>query len=127
MNPNPNQSNNTPTGADSQPEPLGGADYFDNIPAFGDVMDEINPEGPFIPMAELLDKQLIIRSIRFQETRKGPAAFPVFLNREGEIFHSYTGSKVLLPKLQAIANHLPVRCMFVEKEGGAFGRFYDME
>ncbi len=125
MNPNPNRPMSD--GIDERPEPLSYADMFSNARRFSDVMEEINPQGDFIPMGELLDRELCVISIRFSQTKKGPAAFPVCVNDSGEIFHTFTASKVLVPKLQNVTNHLPVLLRFVEKEGGNFGRFYDIE
>lgn len=125
MNPNPIEPDEDEV--NSQLEPLDYNGLFQKARRFQEVMEEINPQGPFVPMAQLLDRELCVISIRFATTKKGPAAFPAFVSEDGEIAHTFTASKVVVPKLQGVAKNLPVIVRFVQKEGGAFGKFYDIE
>ena len=127
MTQNPNLHDTIPDGVDSEPELIDYRELYGRARRYQEVANEIDPQGPFVPMKELLDRELCVISIRFAETRKGPAAFPAFTTAEGEIAHTFTASKVLVPKLRAVAAHLPVLIRVVDKEGGAFGHFYDIE
>lgn len=122
--PNPNDISENP---DDQAFEQMRDELFARARKYGEVLEEIQPQGPFVPIGEILDHEVIMISVRFSETKKGLAAFPVLFNSAGELFHTYTASKVVVPKLQAIVEHMPIRLVFVQKEGGNFGKFYDLE
>jgi hypothetical protein len=124
-NPNPNRYD--VSGADEISEPPGGIDFTRTVRKYGEVLEEINPRGEFVHMEDLLDKEIVVYKLEFITSKKGPGCFVIMVDENGEITHTYTGSKGIVPKLRVIAGSLPISCWFVEKEGGAHGRYWDVE
>lgn len=92
-----------------------------------DVMDEVAPQGIKTKLSEWEDKDIVLHSIRFFKGRYGNAAFVVFTDDNGELFNTVCSQRVILPKLAAIADSLPIQAHVVKKEGGQFGKYWDLE
>jgi len=57
----------------------------------------------------------------------GPAAYVVFADSNGELFNTVIGGQVVLPKLLAVMDRLPVSATITNQVGGRFGEYYDIE
>jgi len=92
-----------------------------------EVLEEIAPQGTRVKLAEWLGTEITIHSIRFFQSQHGPCAFLLFTDSNGELFNALCSWRVVLPKLAAIADQLPVTATFASKEGGQKGHYYDVE
>ena len=92
-----------------------------------EVLDEIMPQGEETKAEEWVNVPIVIHSIRFFVGQYGPAAFAVFTDENGYLFHFILGQKIIVPKLAAVREQLPVTATLVKKEGGQFGEYYDIE
>src|SRR5512143_1696129 len=84
-----------------------------------EVLEEIAPQGERRKAAEFVDQDVVIHSIRFFNGQWGPAAFVIMTDENGELFNTIVSQKIVLPKLAAVRNNLPVSCRLVhhEREG----------
>lgn len=92
-----------------------------------DVLEEIAPQGVSVKMEEIVGKEIVIHSLRFSKSEYGPFAFTIFTDEHGELFNTILGQSVLLPKLYAVRERLPVKAKIVWKPGGSYGGYYDFE
>jgi hypothetical protein len=92
-----------------------------------EVMSEVAPSGTASKLSEWVDQDIVIHSLRFFKGRYGNAAYVLFTDVNGELYNCVCSQKVVLPKLAAIAESLPVQAHVVKKESGQFGRYYDLE
>ena len=93
----------------------------------GDLLDEIMPQGEETKAEDWVDEPIVLHTIRFFVGQYGAAAFVVFTDKNGVLFHFILGQKIIVPKLAAIVDHLPVSATLSKKEGGQFGSYYDIE
>ena len=93
----------------------------------GDILDEIMPQGEETTAADFVDQTIAIHTVRFFVGQFGPAAFVVFTDENGVLYHFILGQKIVLPKLAAVVDRLPVSATLRLKEGGQFGEYYDIE
>lgn len=93
----------------------------------GDILDELMPQGAEATAAEFVDQTIVIHSIRFFMGQFGPAAFVVFTDENGVLYHFILGQKIVLPKLGAVIDRLPVSATLRRVEGGQYGEYYDIE
>jgi hypothetical protein len=91
------------------------------------VLEEIAPEGDKVKVADLVDQEIVIHSIRTFEGQFGTGAYVIGTFNDGTIFNTIIGQKIILPKLLACVEELPVACKITKHEGGQFGRYYDIE
>jgi hypothetical protein len=91
-----------------------------------EVMEEVAPQGTPSKLSEWVDQDIVIHTLRFFKGRYGNAVFVVFTDLNGELYNTVCSQKVVLPKLAAIANVLPVQAHVVRVEGGQFNRYYDI-
>lgn len=94
---------------------------------FGEVMEEIAPQGTRVRLVDWLDTPIVVHSLRFFVTHDHKCAHIMFTDINGELFNALTSWRVVLPKLAAVANQLPLECTFVKREGGQKGVYYDVE
>jgi hypothetical protein len=94
---------------------------------FGEVMEEIAPQGVKTKLAEWEDKTIVIHTVRFFQGKFGPAAYILFTDANGELFNTVLSQKIVLPKLAGAVEFLPLECTVVKKEGGQFGEYWDLE
>ena len=94
---------------------------------FSEVIEEIAPQGTRVKLSEWVDLTITIHSIRFFKSQHGPCAFLMFTDENGELFNALCSWKIVLPKLAAVAEQLPVIAKVVHKEGGQKGHYYDLE
>jgi len=93
----------------------------------GEVLDEIMPQGAETKAEDWVDEPIVLHSIRFFVGSFGPAAFVVFTDTDGVLWHFILGQKIIVPKLAAVREVLPVSATLRKKEGGQFGGYYDIE
>ena len=93
----------------------------------GDILEELMPEGLQASVEDIVDQKIVIHSIRLFVGSYGPAAFVVFTDDNGELFNFIVGQKIVLPKLLAVMDKLPVSATIKRHEGGQFGYYYDIE
>jgi len=93
----------------------------------GEVLDEIMPQGAETKAEDWVDEPIVIHSIRFFVGQYGAAAFVVFTDTDGVLWHFILGQKIIVPKLAAVREVLPVSATLRKKEGGQFGKYYDIE
>ena len=93
----------------------------------GDILEELMPQGLQASVEEVVDQEIVIHSIRLFVGSYGPAAFVVFTDDNGELFNFIIGQKIVLPKLLAVMDRLPVSATIRRHEGGQFGYYYDIE
>ncbi len=93
----------------------------------GDILDEIMPQGMETTAADFVDQEIVIHSVRFFVGQFGPAAFVVFTDTNAVLYHFILGQKIVLPKLAAAVDRLPVSATLRLVEGGQFGEYYDIE
>jgi hypothetical protein len=93
----------------------------------GDILEELMPQGLQSSVEEVIDQKIVIHSIRLFVGSYGPAAFVVFTDDNGELFNFIIGQKIVLPKLLAVMEKLPVSATIKRHEGGQFGYYYDIE
>jgi len=93
----------------------------------GDILEELMPQGLEAKIEEIVDQTIVIHSIRLFVGSYGPAAFVVFTDDNGELFNFIVGQKIVLPKLLAVMEKLPVSATIKRHEGGQFGYYYDIE
>ncbi len=95
--------------------------------SISEVLDEIMPQGEETNAADWLNTEIVIHSIRFFVGQFGAAAFVVFTDENGVLFHFVLGQRIVLPKLAAVYERLPVSATLRLVEGGQFGEYYDIE
>ncbi len=95
--------------------------------SISEVLDEIMPQGEETNAADWINAEIVIRSIRFFVGQFGAAAFVVFTDENGVLFNFVLGQRIVLPKLAAVYERLPVSATLRMKEGGQFGEYYDIE
>lgn len=93
----------------------------------GEILNELMPQGLEAKIEEIVDQTIVIHSIRLFVGSYGPAAFVVFTDDNGELFNFIVGQKIVLPKLLAAMDRLPVSATIRRHEGGQFGYYYDIE
>ena len=93
----------------------------------GDVLDEIMPQGEETKAEDWVDEPIVLHTIRFFVGQFGPAAFVVFTDKNGVLYHFILGQKIIVPKLAAVVGRLPVSATLSKKKGGQFGEYYDIE
>ena len=93
----------------------------------GDILDELMPQGLQANIEDIVDQEIVIHSVRLFVGSYGPAAFVVFTDDNGELFNFIVGQKIVLPKLLAVIEKLPVSATIKRHEGGQFGYYYDIE
>ena len=93
----------------------------------GEVLDEIMPQGAETKAEDWVDEPIVLHSVRFVVGQYGPAAFVVFTDKNGVLWHFILGQKIIVPKLAAVRDVLPVSATLRKKEGGQFGEYYDIE
>ena len=93
----------------------------------GDILDELMPQGLQANIEDIVDQEIVIHSVRLFVGSYGPAAFVVFTDDNGELFNFIVGQKIVLPKLLAAMERLPVSATIKRHEGGQFGYYYDIE
>ena len=89
------------------------------------VLDEVAPVGERIKKIDLVGKPIVIVSLRPFIGQFGPALFVIFTDDNGEIFNTIVSNRVLMPKLLAVQDRLPVSCTIVKKENDQ-GGYYDV-
>ena len=92
----------------------------------GSILEELAPQGTRVKKSDILGQEIVIRLIKPFKGKYGKALFVVFTDDNGELFNVVIGSKVLLPKLYAVRDRLPVSCVIVKKGEGE-GEYYDIE
>ncbi len=95
--------------------------------SISEVLDEIMPQGEETNAADWINAEIVIRSIRFFVGQFGAAAFVVFSDENGVLYNFIIGQKIVLPKLAAVIDRLPVSATLRLHEGGQFGEYYDIE
>jgi hypothetical protein len=95
--------------------------------ALSKVLEEIAPEGEKVKVVDLVDQDIVIHSIRPFEGQFGTGAYVIGTFNDGTVFNTIIGQRIVLPKLLACMDELPVACKIVKHEGGQFGRYYDVE
>lgn len=93
----------------------------------GSILDELMPEGESVKVSEFVDQLITIHTVRLFVGQYGPAAFVVFTDDNGVLWNFIIGQKIVLPKLIAVMDKLPVTATIREHEGGQFGHYYDIE
>ncbi len=93
---------------------------------FSAVLEEIAPMGRKVKVSELVDQPIIIRSLKFFRGTYGDAAF-VVLTLDGELCNTVIGQRVILPKLAAVRDLLPVEATIVKREVPGKNGYYDLE
>ena len=93
----------------------------------GDILDELMPQGSESNIEDVIDQTIVIHSVRLFVGSYGPAAFVVYTDKNGELFNFVVGQKIVLPKLLAAMDRLPVSATIRRHEGGQFGYYYDIE
>lgn len=94
---------------------------------FSEVYEEIAPQGTRVKLADIVDSQIIIHSVRPFMGRFGQAAFVLFTSPEGELFNTVISNKVILPKLYAVRDQLPLVATVVKKGEEGANAYYDLE
>ena len=92
-----------------------------------DVLDEIMPQGEAVKAEDFVDQPIVIHTVRFFVGQYGLAAFVVFTDVNGVLYNFVLGQKIVLPKLAAVKERLPVLATLTVHEGGQFGEYYDIE
>ena len=93
----------------------------------GEVLDEIMPQGAETKAEDWVDEPIVLHSVRFFVGQYGAAAFCVFTDKDGVLWHFILGQKIIVPKLAAAREELPLSATLRKKEGGQFGEYYDIE
>lgn len=93
----------------------------------GELLEELMPQGLDATVEDFIDQEIVIHTVRLFVGSYGPAAFVVFTDDNGELFHFVIGQKIVLPKLLAVMEKLPVSATIRRHEGGQFGYYYDIE
>lgn len=94
---------------------------------FSDVMDEIAPQGERAKLKEFEGQEIVFLSLRFFAGRFGDACFCIFTDANGEMFNMILNQKIILPKLSAVRDELPVKATVVKKEGTNGRSYWDIE
>lgn len=92
-----------------------------------DVLEEIAPQGQKTKLSDWIDQEITIVSVHWFKGKFSDACFVQFTDANGELFNMTVSGKIVLPKLAAVEDQLPVICKVVKKEGGQFGRYWDLE
>lgn len=92
-----------------------------------DVLEEIAPQGERVKTDDLIGKEITLHSIRTFQGENGPAAFCLVTDEGGALYNTIIGGKIVYPKLLAVQGQLPVSFKLVKKEGGRYGRYWDVE
>ncbi len=95
--------------------------------SLSEVLDEIMPQGEEVKAADFVNVEIVIRRVTFFVGQFGAAAFVVFTDENGVLFNFVIGQRVVLPKLAAVIDRLPVTATLRLVEGGQFGEYYDIE
>ncbi len=95
--------------------------------SISEVLDEIMPQGEEVKAADFVNVEIVIRSVRFFVGQFGAAAFVVFTDENGVLYNFVIGQRVVLPKLAAVFERLPVSATLRLREGGQYGEYYDIE
>lgn len=95
--------------------------------SISEVLDEIMPQGTEAKAADFVDQEIVIRSVRFFVGQYGPAAFVIITDENDVLYNLIIGQKIVLPKLAAVIDYLPVKATLRMHTGGQFGEYYDIE
>jgi hypothetical protein len=92
-----------------------------------DVLNEIAPQGENVKASDIVGTEIIVHAMRPFKGDYGNALFVIFTDATGAMFNTVIGGQVIAPKLYALRDDLPVSMKIVDKEGGQFGHYYDIE
>ena len=99
-----------------------------------DVLPEVFDDGERVKVADILDRDFVVVRYRFFPSRFRPGEEALFLVGEfvdtGERFNTIVGSARVLDVFRLLRQRGlegGVRMRFVQRKGGRYGRFYDVE
>jgi hypothetical protein len=92
-----------------------------------DILAEIAPQGENVKASQIIGTEIIIHAVRPFQGVHGNALFCIFTDATGAMFNTVIGGQIVAPKLWALRNDLPVSFKIIDKEGGSFGHYYDIE
>lgn len=124
-----NQPNQTTEDNSGVPIEIGvtKVDLHKVVRPISDVLEEIAPQGERRKAAEFVDQDVVIHSIRFFKGQFGTAAFVIMTDGNGELFNTILSQKIVLPKLAAVKDNLPVSCRLVYHKREGDPGYYDIE
>ena len=91
------------------------------------ILEEIAPQGKRIEKVSLVGKEIVIHHINPFVGDYGPALYVILTDENGEIYNTIISSQILMPKLLAVRNQLPVSCTIVEHMREGKPKYYDFE
>ena len=91
------------------------------------VLDEIAPQGTDAKFREFIDHEITVHSVSPFMGIYGPAAYCIITDENGVMYNFVVGAKVVLPKFLMAMDRVPFSCRVVEREGGMYGRYLDVE
>ena len=91
------------------------------------VLEKINTEGYGCKFEDLVDKTIVVRSIKPFQGQFGAALYMVGVDENGEFFHTVVGAGVPARKLWQAKDSLPVKCKVVRHESGRGANYFDLE
>jgi hypothetical protein len=102
-------------------------DFKKKARSFSKVLDEIAPSGESTKLRDIAGQTIVIHSVRPFDGRFGKAAYVIFTDEGGAIYNTIINQKIVLGKLLAVVDQLPLEATIVQKEGGKFDHYYDIE
>lgn len=91
------------------------------------VYEEIFPQGQPIKAEDLLNQELTVHHMKPFSGKFGRALYCVITLEGGEIRNTIIGAVAVIEKLWTCRDNLPVTFTLVQRDGGEFGRYYDIE
>ncbi|MEM2567270.1 MAG: hypothetical protein QXH20_02210 [Candidatus Bathyarchaeia archaeon] len=80
-----------------------------------------------IEFENLVGKEIVIREILFLRGRFGEYAWLLIDTGNNELRSTVTGGNVVMEKLKAIRDYLPVRARVVRKKAASGRKYFDLE
>jgi len=93
------------------------------IRRFSEIADKTDQQQELTPLADLLNKEVVITEVDWRDGTFGPFAIIAgYMAENGDPFVFTTGGKVVCRKLEKYQTQLPFMCRIVRRK-----RYYDLE
>ena len=98
---------------------------LDKVPRkISEVVNEINPEGTPVKVADIVDQEIVIYKMTFFTNEYGNCARVLFTDKSGVMYNTLMGQEVLLKKLALVSDQLPLIAKIINVQGASFD-YYD--
>ncbi len=96
------------------------------VTPIAEVLEELFPRGEDAKLVEFEGQMITVIAVDPFVGKYGPAAWVLFVDNNGVLYNTVVGQKIVLPKLLAVKERLPVSATFVQVEGGQYGKYWDI-